>query len=73
VEAKSDVSKGFILSRQWQETEDGQDLIFWLASDQGPIRIQLSAQESVFFIRHSDLEKSTIAAGQSGVLAACRS
>ena len=57
MEAKSEVSEGFILSRQWTETEDGQDLLFWIASDQGPIRIQLSAQESVFFIRHADLVK----------------
>ena len=57
MESKSQVSRGFILSRQWKETENGQDLLFWLASDQGPIRIQLTGHESVFFIRHGDLKK----------------
>ena len=48
---------GFILTRQWVETDEGQDLVFWLASPQGPIRVQVSEQESVFFIARADLER----------------
>jgi DNA polymerase-2 len=48
--------RGFILSRQWQETAVGQNLIFWLSSERGPIRVSLGSQESVFFIRRKDLE-----------------
>ncbi len=62
-----DVTKGFILSRQWKETDAGQDLVFWLASDHGPIRIQLSGQESVFFIRRKDLEKVQRLLAQQGL------
>lgn len=57
MELISDVAKGFILSRQWKEAGEGQDLIFWVASDRGPIRVQISSQESVFFIRQGDLER----------------
>ncbi len=32
-------------------------MVFWLASERGPLRVQLSAQESVFFIRRTDLER----------------
>ena len=26
--------EGFVLTRQWLEQPDGQDLVFWLATDQ---------------------------------------
>ena len=55
--AEKDRISGFILTRQWVETDEGQDLVFWLASPQGPIRVQVSDQESVFFIARADLER----------------
>lgn len=42
--------EGFILTRQWQETDSGQDLIFWLSTVSGPVQIRIRDQESVFFI-----------------------
>jgi hypothetical protein len=49
-EAEKERRFGFILTRQWVEKNDGLDLVFWLASPQGPVRIELSDVESVFFI-----------------------
>ena len=49
--------KGFILTRQWLEREGSQALVYWLASEQGPARIEFSSQESVFFVRCSELAR----------------
>jgi len=40
---------GLILSRQWRESKDGLELIFWFASEAGPLRIRLLNQEAVCF------------------------
>ena len=56
-EAANDKLQGFILTRQWGEQEAGQELVFWIASPQGPVRVQLTHQESVFFIAHADLDR----------------
>lgn len=41
---------GFLLTRHWRDTSIGTEVIFWLATDQGPQRIALPVQESVAFI-----------------------
>ncbi len=41
--------EGFILTRQWVESSSGIDLIFWMASEAGPLRLQFSGQEAVCF------------------------
>lgn len=41
--------EGFILTRQWIESSSGIDLIFWLASEAGPLRLTFSGQEAVCF------------------------
>ena len=48
-------TEGFILSRQFKDHQDGQELIFWLATDGEPLQIVLSQQPSVFFVAESDL------------------
>lgn len=40
---------GFILTRQWVESPLGIDLIFWMASSQGPLRFRIGGQEAVCF------------------------
>lgn len=40
---------GFILTRQWQETSAGVELVFWLATNTGPVRLRLSNQDAVCF------------------------
>ena len=41
--------KAFLLTRQWRDTTDGIELVFWATSDSGPIRIQVDKQEAVGF------------------------
>ena len=52
-----DNTEGFILSRQWQEHDDGQDLIFWLVTDNGPLRVVIERQPSIFFVAASNLDQ----------------
>ena len=49
--------RGFILTRQWKETAEGQSLIFWMATDRGPVRVTVPDQESVFFVSAMDIER----------------
>ncbi|MDA0787919.1 MAG: DNA polymerase II [Proteobacteria bacterium] len=46
---------GFILTRQWLDRDDGQQLVFWLATDSGPLSVTVDQQPSVFFVRQADL------------------
>jgi DNA polymerase-2 len=41
--------QGFILTRHWRDTAQGTELEFWLATDDGPKKIRLTAQTSVAF------------------------
>nr|WP_310182082.1 DNA polymerase II [Duganella sp. 3397] len=40
---------GFILTRHWRDTAHGTEIDFWLATDDGPRKIRLTAQTSVAF------------------------
>ena len=40
---------GYLLTRHWRDTDAGVELCFWGASESGPIRIQVNAQEAVCF------------------------
>ena len=42
--------QGFILTRQWTESAEGQSLVYWAASESGPICITVENQESIFFL-----------------------
>ncbi len=48
------VIKGFILTRQWQEAEGGQNLVYWIASEKGPVKVTIHSEPSIFFIREKD-------------------
>ncbi len=50
------VNRGFVLTRQWRDQGEGQCLIFWLATDDGPVKIEVTNQESVLFLRESELK-----------------
>jgi DNA polymerase-2 len=41
--------QGFILTRHWRDTRNGTEIEFWLATDEGPRKVRLSAQTSVAF------------------------
>lgn len=49
IEKNLAVLDGFILTRQWVESSSGIDLVFWLASQAGPLRLVFSGQEAVCF------------------------
>lgn len=46
---------GFIITRQWQESDTGSNLTFWLATPGGPVRVIIQQQQSVCFIAADDL------------------
>ncbi len=45
---------GFILSRNWRDTEQGVELELWLSGDSGPSCLLVPAQEVLFFLAFSD-------------------
>ncbi len=49
--------EGFLLTRQWHETPDGNELVFWLSSEDGPLRVVIGGQESVCFLPTEDQSK----------------
>jgi len=42
--------QGFILTRHWRDSPAGTEVVFWLATDEGPCQVRLRPQESVAFI-----------------------
>ncbi len=40
----------FLLTRQWRDAAEGLEYEFWAASDEGPLRVRMTAQEAVFFV-----------------------
>ena len=42
--------QGFVLTRQWRDTQQGVELEFWLSTGQGPVKVIIPAQQVVFFI-----------------------
>ncbi|OON39971.1 DNA polymerase II [Izhakiella australiensis] len=49
---------GFVLTRHWRDTPAGTEVTLWLATDQGPQRLVLPAQESVAFIPADQQERA---------------
>lgn len=54
---------GFVLTRQWREHASGLRLIYWVHSAQGPLRVEITGQETVSFIRSSDVTTVEAALG----------
>ncbi|NUL37574.1 DNA polymerase II [Kosakonia sacchari] len=52
--------EGFILTRHWRDTPGGTEVAFWLATDNGPLRVVLPPQESVAFIPAAQVEKAKL-------------
>ncbi|HIO91909.1 MAG TPA: DNA polymerase II [Leucothrix mucor] len=50
--------KGFLLTRQWRDTADGVELIYWLKSSEGAVRVLITGQQAVCFIRESNQLKT---------------
>lgn len=45
---------GFLLTRQWHDTPSGIELVFWVTTNKGAVRIVIDQQEAVCFIRQSN-------------------
>ena len=59
--------KAFLLTRQWLETNDGLELVFWFRSETGPLRMHLKQQEAVCFFPSDQIEAvEKILSGQKG-------
>jgi DNA polymerase-2 len=48
-------TNGYILTRQWLETDQGMDLVYWSQTADGPIQILITDQEAVFFLSETEL------------------
>ncbi len=55
----SSTENAFLLTRQWRDTADGLELVFWAKAASGAVRIQLDRQEAVGFVERGfvDAEK----------------
>ncbi|MEH6582616.1 MAG: DNA polymerase II [Halioglobus sp.] len=59
---------GFLLTRNWRDTDRGVELEYWFSSDEGPVCVLVQEQQSLFFIRATDAaEARNILRGQRGV------
>jgi DNA polymerase-2 len=45
---------GFLLTRQWQDTECGILLNLWFSTSSGPVNVIIDRQQAIFFIRQED-------------------
>ena len=50
---------GFILTRNWRDSDQGVELEFWLSTPQGPHRLLVPAQQVLFFLPTADTERAT--------------
>ncbi len=50
--------QGFILTRHWQDTPEGIEVAFWLATDAGPLRVRLPPRPSVAFLPAEQRERA---------------
>ncbi len=45
--------EAYLLTRQWRDTPNGVELVFWASSEQGAVQIVIEAQRAVCFIERS--------------------
>ena len=53
-----DLQQGFVLTRHWRDTDEGTQVEFWLATDDGPRLVRLPPQTSVAFIPEIHRERA---------------
>jgi DNA polymerase-2 len=54
----TDLQTGFIVSRNWRDTEQGVELELWLSTDSGPHCLVVPAQEALFFLPAADVARA---------------
>ncbi len=47
----TELTRGFLLTRQWRDRGHGLELVYWIASAAGPVRVVITDQEAVCFLR----------------------
>ena len=47
--------QGFLLTRNWRDTDRGIELEFWFATDEGPVCVLLQDQRSLFFLSEGEV------------------
>ena len=54
---------GFILTRHWRDLSDGTEIEYWLATEEGPMKVLLTQQTSVAFVsaRHRAVVETQLA------------
>ncbi|PKG81882.1 DNA polymerase II [Colwellia sp. 75C3] len=51
----TDINRGFLLTRQVQDTAKGLQITLWLKSNSGPTKLQINNELAVFFVEHHHL------------------
>lgn len=51
--------QAFLLTRQWRDTPAGISLDLWFASEAGPVFVEITGQEAIFFVRGDDIPALT--------------
>lgn len=59
--------EGFLLTREWHERGDSQDLVFWLTTASGPLEVVFEDQESIAFVAQGDEGKLSRLSGKSAL------
>ena len=49
---------GFLISRQWRESNNGLLLRYWLNTDEGPLLVEQTSQEGIFFVEQPHLQQA---------------
>ncbi|MEM1113424.1 MAG: DNA polymerase II [Pseudomonadota bacterium] len=62
-----DTRRGFLLSRHWRDTPDGIELSYWLRCEDGPLRLRVPGQRSLFFLRRDSLPAAESVLASSAV------
>jgi DNA polymerase-2 len=53
------IQNGFLLTRQVQDKRSGLEIVLWLKTDEGPVKLEIKNELAVFFVELSQLDKAT--------------
>ena len=59
-----DAATGFLLTRQWRDSDAGVELELWLATDSGARRLLVPAQDVLFFLPTAEVERARALLGR---------
>lgn len=64
--------RGFVLTRQHRDQTNYSEIVLWLQTPDGPLRLSLPRQETVFFIPAEDFDKANEVLAKFGNKARCQ-